>query len=124
MIPRLDARKLASNDPETIAAMKEAATVIGFATVHCTGISPDRVLPSARASGKKQILQDLAKEAARCTNLPERQIFDVLLERERLGTTGVGGGIAIPHGRHGGIRRSHQGGCRRRRRSWPGRPEG
>lgn len=44
MIPRLDARKLASNDPETIAAMKEAATVIGFATVHSTGISPDRVL--------------------------------------------------------------------------------
>ena len=31
--------------------------------------------------------------------LPERQIFDVILERERLGTTGVGGGIAIPHGR-------------------------
>ena len=64
-------------------------------------ISPDRVLPSARANGKKQILQDLAKEAARCTEVPERQIFDVLLERERLGTTGVGGGIAIPHGRLG-----------------------
>ena len=44
MIPRLDARKLASNDPETVAQMREAATVIGFATVHSTGISPDRVL--------------------------------------------------------------------------------
>ena len=44
MIPRLDARKLATNDPQTIADMREAATVIGFATVHSTGISPDRVL--------------------------------------------------------------------------------
>lgn len=44
MIPRLDARKLASNDPEAIASMREAATVTGFATVHSTGISPDRVL--------------------------------------------------------------------------------
>ncbi|MEM9577170.1 MAG: 2-oxoglutarate and iron-dependent oxygenase domain-containing protein [Pseudomonadota bacterium] len=44
MIPRLDARKLASNDPDTIAQMREAATFIGFATVHGTGISPDRVM--------------------------------------------------------------------------------
>jgi isopenicillin N synthase-like dioxygenase len=44
MIPRLDARKLACNDPETIAEMHEAATVIGFATVYGTGISRDRVL--------------------------------------------------------------------------------
>ncbi|MFK7762819.1 MAG: isopenicillin N synthase family dioxygenase [Roseobacter sp.] len=43
MIPRLDARKLASNDPDTIGQMHEAATVIGFATVHSTGISGDRV---------------------------------------------------------------------------------
>lgn len=44
MIPRLDARKLASQDQDTIAQMREAATVVGFATVHSTGISPDRVL--------------------------------------------------------------------------------
>lgn len=44
MIPRLDARALASNDPETIAQMREAATVTGFATVYGTGISADRVL--------------------------------------------------------------------------------
>ena len=44
MIPRLDARKLASNDADAIAGMREAATVIGFATVHSTGITADRVL--------------------------------------------------------------------------------
>lgn len=62
-------------------------------------LNPDSVLPKLRVSGKKQALQELAKRAAALTHLPERQIFDVILERERLGTTGVGGGIAIPHGR-------------------------
>jgi nitrogen PTS system EIIA component len=62
-------------------------------------LSTDSVLPKLRVSGKKQALQELAKRAAALTQLPERQIFDVILERERLGTTGVGGGIAIPHGR-------------------------
>jgi len=62
-------------------------------------LGPDSVLPKLRVSGKKQALQELAKRAAAITRLPERQIFDVILERERLGTTGVGGGIAIPHGR-------------------------
>ena len=43
MIPRLDARKLAGNDPETLAGMRHAATVVGFATVYGTGISGERV---------------------------------------------------------------------------------
>jgi len=62
-------------------------------------ISPAAVIPNLRATSKKQALQDLAKKAADITGLPERAIFDVLLERERLGTTGVGNGIAIPHGK-------------------------
>ena len=61
-------------------------------------ISPAAVIPNLRAASKKQALQDLAKKAAEITGLHERAIFDVLLERERLGTTGVGNGIAIPHG--------------------------
>ena len=62
-------------------------------------LGQDSVLAKLRVSSKKQALQELAKRAASITHLPERQIFDVILERERLGTTGVGGGIAIPHGR-------------------------
>ena len=62
-------------------------------------LGPDSVLAKLRVGSKKQALQELAKRAAGLTQLPERQIFDVILERERLGTTGVGGGIAIPHGR-------------------------
>lgn len=62
-------------------------------------ISAESVIPDLRASSKKQALQDLARRAADITGLHERAIFDVLMERERLGTTGVGNGIAIPHGK-------------------------
>ena len=62
-------------------------------------ISPDAVIASLRATSKKQALQELARKAADLTGLEERRVFEVLLERERLGTTGVGNGIAIPHGK-------------------------
>src|SRR5262249_41534227 len=61
--------------------------------------SPAQVMPRLKAANKKQALQELAKRAAELTGAQERQIFDVLLERERLGTTGVGNGIAIPPGK-------------------------
>ena len=62
-------------------------------------ITPAAVIPNLRATSKKQALQDLAKKAAELTGQNERAVFDVLLERERLGTTGVGNCIAIPHGK-------------------------
>jgi PTS system nitrogen regulatory IIA component len=62
-------------------------------------ITPEGVVPNLRATSKKQALQELARRAAEITGLAERAIFDVLVERERLGTTGVGNGIAIPHGK-------------------------
>ncbi|HVJ51677.1 MAG TPA: PTS IIA-like nitrogen regulatory protein PtsN [Aliidongia sp.] len=68
-------------------------------------ITPESVIANFRVSGKKQALQELAKKAATITGQPERQIYDVLAERERLGTTGVGNGIAIPHGKLAGIER-------------------
>jgi len=70
-------------------------------------ITPQSVIPRLRATSKKQLLQELAKRAAETTGLPERAIFDVLLERERLGTTGVGDGIAIPHGKLAQLNRLH-----------------
>ena len=68
-------------------------------------ISPDSIIPALKANGKKQALQELAERAARQTGLDERQIFDTLLQRERLGSTGVGNGIAIPHGKLAGVKR-------------------
>ena len=57
------------------------------------------VTANLKATSKKQALQDLARRAADVSGLHERAVFDVLMERERLGTTGVGNGIAIPHGK-------------------------
>jgi len=60
---------------------------------------PDAVLASAKATGKKALLAELANRASGLFDVDERKLFDRLLERERLGSTGIGGGIAIPHGR-------------------------
>jgi PTS system nitrogen regulatory IIA component len=68
-------------------------------------ITPQSVVARLRVTSKKQVLQELSKRAAEMTGLHERAIFDVLLERERLGTTGVGDGIAIPHGKLPELRR-------------------
>lgn len=70
-------------------------------------LTRDAVFTGIKASSKKQAIQELARHAASIADLPERAIFDVLLERERLGTTGVGRGIAIPHGKLSDLDRLH-----------------
>jgi PTS system nitrogen regulatory IIA component len=62
-------------------------------------ILPESVIANLRVTSKKQALQELAKKATELTGQPERALFEVLMERERLGTTGVGHGIGIPHGK-------------------------
>jgi PTS system nitrogen regulatory IIA component len=62
-------------------------------------VAPNAVIPALKVNGKKQALQELAARAARLTGQGERTIFEVLLQREKLGSTGVGNGIAIPHGK-------------------------
>ena len=62
-------------------------------------LSPEAIAPSLRASSKKQALQDISAQASRLVGRDEREIFDTLLQRERLGSTGIGEGIAIPHGK-------------------------
>jgi PTS system nitrogen regulatory IIA component len=57
------------------------------------------VLPALKSTSKKAVLQDIAARAAAITSLGERAVFDALLQRERLGSTGIGNGIAIPHGK-------------------------
>ena len=66
-------------------------------------LRPEAVISPLRANSKKQALQELAQHAALLTGLPERELFEALLQRERLGSTGIGDGIAIPHGRMPGI---------------------
>ncbi|MBN8955274.1 MAG: PTS IIA-like nitrogen regulatory protein PtsN [Rhizobiales bacterium] len=62
-------------------------------------IAPNAVLPALKVNGKKQALQELAAKAAELTGGNERAILEVLIQREKLGSTAVGNGIAIPHGK-------------------------
>src|SRR6266566_2264951 len=66
-------------------------------------ITPRSVVAQLRVANKKHALQELAKRAASMPGLAERTIYDVLLERERLGSTGIGMGIGIPHGKLSGL---------------------
>ena len=66
-------------------------------------VLPEAVIPTLKATSKKQLLQELAGKAAALTGLDEREIFSTLPERERLGATGMGRGVAIPHGRMAGL---------------------
>ncbi|HEX5959274.1 MAG TPA: PTS sugar transporter subunit IIA [Hyphomicrobiaceae bacterium] len=68
-------------------------------------ITPEAVIPNLAARYKKQVLQELADRAAELTQLNASDIFETLLQRERLGSTAVGRGIAIPHAQIAGIPR-------------------
>lgn len=61
------------------------------------------VFTTIRAQSKKQLFQELASKAAPLVHMPDKRVFEIISEREKLGTTGVGQGIAIPHGRHNEI---------------------
>lgn len=67
-------------------------------------LSEKSVFPNVGASCDKQALTRVASEAAKLVDIPDRQIFNSLMERERLGSTGVGGGVAIPHARLKGLK--------------------
>jgi PTS system nitrogen regulatory IIA component len=62
-------------------------------------LTPQAILPSVKAGSKKQLLQELAAFAANQSGLSESDVYEALLQRERLGSTGIGHGIAIPHGK-------------------------
>lgn len=66
-------------------------------------IAPEAVAAHHRATSKKQLLQEIAQRAGECYGLETRAVFDALLERERLGATGMGRGVAAPHARLAGL---------------------
>lgn len=66
-------------------------------------LSPADAQVDVRVSDKVRLLQELADRAAKSLSLPADLILSELLKREKLGSTGTGGGIAIPHARISGI---------------------
>ena len=63
-------------------------------------IAPDGIILDLKScQSKRQVLKELAQHAAVALGLDPQHLLDALMERERLGTTGIGHGIAIPHAR-------------------------
>src|SRR5262245_50526441 len=62
-------------------------------------VAPNAIIPALKVNGKKQALQEIAAKAAELTGQNDRAILEILMQREKLGSTGVGGGVAIPHGK-------------------------
>ena len=63
-------------------------------------LNKDCIIPELRSENKKEVLEELTGALLNCkANLNRESLVEVLLERERLGSTGIGDGIAIPHGK-------------------------
>ena len=68
-------------------------------------LDPSGVISNLHVASKRQALQELARRAAGLTGEDEHRIFESLWEREQLGSTGIGNGTAVPHGRIPGFKR-------------------
>jgi PTS system nitrogen regulatory IIA component len=69
-------------------------------------LTPDRIILDLKAcSSKRQVLKELAAHAATAVGVDPQRLLEALQERERLGTTGIGHGIAIPHARMAELKR-------------------
>ncbi|MGQ0484281.1 MAG: PTS IIA-like nitrogen regulatory protein PtsN [Hyphomicrobiales bacterium] len=65
------------------------------------------VLPNLKAQSKKQLLQELSQAMAKIAGIDHRAIFEILSRREKLGSTGLSQGIAVPHGKIATLGRVH-----------------
>lgn len=64
-----------------------------------TVLTPDCTRSGVHCQSKKRALEIISELAAKQLNLPHQTIFEAILTRERMGSTGIGNGIAIPHGK-------------------------
>lgn len=70
----------------------------------CDILTPERIRLDSDATSKKRVLESASQILADSDeNLSSRAVFDCLLAREKLGSTGLGHGVAIPHGRLPGL---------------------
>ena len=69
----------------------------------CEVLHKEAILPDLKARNKKGILEELVAPVAEIADVHQEDLVKVLLEREHLGSTGIGNGIAIPHGKLDGL---------------------
>lgn len=62
-------------------------------------LKKETIVPDLKAGDKKGVIEEIALPVARTADIEHETLVSVLLERERLGSTGIGGGVGIPHGK-------------------------
>ena len=65
----------------------------------CDALTKETILPDLQAKNKKGILEELVSPVSEIAKVDQEHLVKVLMEREQLGSTGIGGGIGIPHGK-------------------------
>ena len=70
-------------------------------------LSEKSIILNLKSGSKREFLQDLAQRVSETTDIDALSIFDSILERENLGSTGFGGGTALPHSRIAGLNEVH-----------------
>src|SRR5580698_8023059 len=85
--------------PHPLAIPRCRFSIIGISMTLTDLVAPAAVIPALKVNNKKQAIQELAARAAELTGQSERAILEILLQREKLGSTAVGNGVAIPHGK-------------------------
>lgn len=68
-------------------------------------LSAETIVPALASRDKNAALEEMAGGLATCYHLDKKKVLDVLLERERISTTAIGEGVAIPHGKLAGVER-------------------
>ena len=69
-------------------------------------LATNQIMVGVACSSKKQLIEQLAERAAELTGLCQRSLFEIVMSRERLGSTAIGSGIAIPHAVHQDLTRT------------------
>src|SRR5262249_6030781 len=84
---------------QSLCVSARSSSIIDMSMTLTDLVAPNAIIPALKVNNKKQAIQELASRAADLSGQNEKAIFEILLQREKLGSTAVGNGVAIPHGK-------------------------
>src|SRR5262249_52179013 len=84
---------------QSLCVSARSSSIIDMSMTLTDLVAPNAIIPALKVNNKKQAIQELASRAADLSGQNEKAIFEILLQREKLGSPAVGKGVAIPHGR-------------------------
>src|SRR5262249_5129068 len=84
---------------QSLCVSARSSSIIDMSMTLTDLVAPNAIIPALKVNNKKQAIQELASRAADLSGQNEKAIFELLLQGGKLGSTGVGNGLAIQHGK-------------------------